>query len=267
MKNGKRLLSMLLVALFAFSVSPLLKANAAETIYFGDINENGTVEAADARLILRYAVDLETFSKTQTKLADCDNNGDINASDARKALRVSVNLESPVKVSGEDSPENNDITDKSTATVAALSEIWTDVIRDADLLVAFGTTSSEEVACHFTSPADFDLSDTEMVSAVFQISVENAAKVTEIGYVMHMMNSNNLTVAAYALAEGIDAVVFANSIKEEIAATQWIMGMPDQILVAVTDSAVIAAFGTRDIITAFYNVLSVNNTVIIEDIN
>ncbi len=103
----KRSLSLLLAIIMILSALPLtgfsdiipIRANAAETeksvkIYYGDMNENGKLEAADARLILRRSVSLEVFSERQEKIADCNADGKITAADARSALRASVGLES-----------------------------------------------------------------------------------------------------------------------------------------------------------------------------
>lgn len=67
-----------------------LAASAART---GDVDYNNTVDAADARHLLRASVKLETFDSTKTVIGDIDFDGKITASDARLALRCSVNLE------------------------------------------------------------------------------------------------------------------------------------------------------------------------------
>ncbi|MBQ3518432.1 MAG: hypothetical protein IJA31_03835 [Clostridia bacterium] len=152
-----------------------------------------------------------------------------------------------------------------SAAVAALSAVWNEVVADEALIAAFGATSSEEIAGYFMAPAAFDMSDLESVSATFQISADNAANVEEIAYVMHMMNANNLTAAAYVLAEGTDSVDFANSLKDDIAAAQWICGAPEQVVIAEVEGAVIAAFGGADVITAFNTVLAANGTVLVND--
>lgn len=59
----------------------------------GDVNSNGKIDAADARLILRHAAGLENFSQTQQKNADVTADGKITAADARKVLRASAKLE------------------------------------------------------------------------------------------------------------------------------------------------------------------------------
>lgn len=152
-----------------------------------------------------------------------------------------------------------------SAAVAALTAVWNEVVADADLITAFGAASSEEIAGYFMAPAVFDMSDAEFVSATFQISADNAASVEEIAYVMHMMNANNLTAAAYVLAEGTDTAAFADGLKTDIAAAQWICGAPEQFIIAEVDGVVIAAFGGADIINAFNTVLSANGTVLVED--
>ena len=70
------------------------KIDALESGYIlGDVDMNGEVKAADARLALRASVGLETLSATQQKAADVDKSGEIKAADARLILRASVGLE------------------------------------------------------------------------------------------------------------------------------------------------------------------------------
>ncbi len=59
----------------------------------GDVDKNGSITAADARLALRSSVGLENLSAAQKKAADADGNGTITAADARLILRASVGLE------------------------------------------------------------------------------------------------------------------------------------------------------------------------------
>ena len=73
------------VELTSFDWSPRL---------FGDVDNNGTVNAYDARSALRSSVNIEKLEKDEDLIySDVDFNGIINAADARKILRMSVNLE------------------------------------------------------------------------------------------------------------------------------------------------------------------------------
>ncbi len=64
-----------------------------ETHYMGDFDENGVVDAKDARFILRRAVGLDADIYMPLFYCDMDYDGKISASDARLALRTSVDLE------------------------------------------------------------------------------------------------------------------------------------------------------------------------------
>ncbi len=60
----------------------------------GDVDGNGKIAAADARLTLRYSVKLETFTEAQKLAAEVDGKPEnITAADARIILRASVGLE------------------------------------------------------------------------------------------------------------------------------------------------------------------------------
>lgn len=70
----------------------------SDKIYYvtvlGDVNSDGKVTAADARLALRASVGLETIKEDDEKYKAADINGKgISASDARLILRMSVGLE------------------------------------------------------------------------------------------------------------------------------------------------------------------------------
>lgn len=62
----------------------------------GDVNVDGAVTPADARLVLRYSVGLGNFDKVITgalvKVADYDGNGKVEPADARLILRTAVGL-------------------------------------------------------------------------------------------------------------------------------------------------------------------------------
>ena len=73
------------------------KCRFAETMRPGDADGDGGVSAADARLALRRAVELETFEAGSRVFRACDATGDgtVTAEDARLILRAAVGLEDP----------------------------------------------------------------------------------------------------------------------------------------------------------------------------
>lgn len=87
----KKLLAAALALLISVSCF-LLPAFAAG---IGDVNGDGKISAADARLALRAAVGLEKYVSGSAAFTACDvdKNGKITAADARVILRAAVGLE------------------------------------------------------------------------------------------------------------------------------------------------------------------------------
>ena len=84
----KKAISLLLtVLLLSAAAAPVFAADAT-----GDVDADGAVTAADARLLLRAAVELEALSPEQRLSGDLDEDGVISAADARLALRLAVGL-------------------------------------------------------------------------------------------------------------------------------------------------------------------------------
>lgn len=60
--------------------------------HLGDVDNNGKINAADARLVLRYCARLETFSDVQILSSDINSDGKVTAADARLLLRYAAGL-------------------------------------------------------------------------------------------------------------------------------------------------------------------------------
>lgn len=71
----------------------ILKEEPEPEIIMGDVNGDGKITAADARLALRIAANLHLPTQTQKTTADINSDSKITAADARKILRISANLE------------------------------------------------------------------------------------------------------------------------------------------------------------------------------
>ena len=65
----------------------------------GDVDGDAEITAADARLALRRAVELEDYAVGSDRFVACDvdHNGEVTAADARLILRAAVELEDPTK--------------------------------------------------------------------------------------------------------------------------------------------------------------------------
>ena len=93
MKHVKLLITACLVALLALALA--MTASAGYYYMLGDVDDDGEVTSADARLALRASVSLENYPEGTPEFhaADVDYDDAITAADARLILRASVELE------------------------------------------------------------------------------------------------------------------------------------------------------------------------------
>jgi len=101
------------------------------------------------------------------------------------------------------------------------------------------------------APGAYDLAD-ENISFQLLIPAEQLGNVTEAASMIHMMNANSFTCAAYKLADGVAAADFGAAMKEAVMNNQWMCGFPDRVLVkAFGDTYVVVAFGINDAMDPF----------------
>ncbi|MCR5782546.1 MAG: dockerin type I repeat-containing protein, partial [Clostridia bacterium] len=104
MKAANRILALLLSILMVLSMFSALSVSgiaegavpgdeAAAKLTKGDVDGDGYLTPADARLILRYSVKLEEMTDEQRDRGDMNNDGEVLANDARLALLACVLLE------------------------------------------------------------------------------------------------------------------------------------------------------------------------------
>lgn len=142
-------------------------------------------------------------------------------------------------------PEENKVQIESS--VALLDSIWTTYGEEEKFPVMGGD---------FSAPVDggagaFNLTDKENAVATLHIAEGDIALVSEAATIIHAMNANTFTAAAYRLAEGTDGEAFVTSLKDSIKATQWMCGFPDTLVIYTIGDYVVAAFGNQDAINLF----------------
>ena len=100
-KNGKdknvmkKRIKHLLSAAVSMLLAVILAVSSFAAIMLGDADGSGEINVADARQVLRFAVNLDTPANDEIKAAaDVDRNGEITVGDARTVLRAAVGLES-----------------------------------------------------------------------------------------------------------------------------------------------------------------------------
>lgn len=74
-------------------------AESTRTLALGDIDGNGSITTADARMILEAVMNTRVLDAAQMKAADYNSDGNVDASDARLVLRKAVGISDSVQAS------------------------------------------------------------------------------------------------------------------------------------------------------------------------
>ncbi len=84
----RKMLCFLLIMMLSISFVPTVIAQ--ETVVYGDVNADGNINAKDALLVLKYAVNKEQFTALQLQAANVTKQETPNAKDALDILQKSV---------------------------------------------------------------------------------------------------------------------------------------------------------------------------------
>ncbi|MDE5908167.1 MAG: hypothetical protein K2H52_05425 [Lachnospiraceae bacterium] len=148
-------------------------------------------------------------------------------------------------------------------------EVLNEVVKaysEDELFAMYGGNQENAV---MDAPGEFDISKTEELEYTYGLPKEQLSNIEDGATMVHLMNANTFTGAAYRLKEGVDMNAFADSVKAGILEKQWVCGQPDTLLIIDVDGRyVITAYGAAELMEVFKNnALSVlgNAQVMIED--
>lgn len=97
----------------------------------------------------------------------------------------------------------------------------------------------------------FGLTDAEALDSTSGFPAAEIAKIDGAATLMHMMNANSFTGAAYHLVNADDAQAVAEAILNNLKTRQWMCGFPDKLVVYTIGDYVVSAFGVEEIIETF----------------
>lgn len=136
-------------------------------------------------------------------------------------------------------------------------------VTDAtELLTKVWETYGEEekffvMGGHFEAPVDnepgaYDLTKAEDLMISFCIPTDAIAMVDDAATIMHAMNANNFSAAAYHVTDAANMQTIIDGIKEQTMNNQWLCGFPEKLIVVmVGDEYLVSAFGAADIVDNF----------------
>ncbi len=179
--------------------------------------------------------------------AACGGN-DTNEETTTEAPVTETHVEDTTEAAVEESTEAPASSDSAAADAAGLlNQVWAKFADDEKFFAMGG---------HFSNPVDgaagkYDITMVEDLDGSLGLPQANAAQIDDAASLMHAMNANTFTGAAYHLTAGTDAAAFASDIKAHLATRQWMCGIPETLLIVAVDGYVVTAFGANDIVSNF----------------
>lgn len=135
----------------------------------------------------------------------------------------------------------------SMTAIDAMTAIWDAHGEDQKFAVMGGDMNNIVDG----APGAFSIEDAASVDMTLGLPESEISKVTGAASLVHMMNANTFTAAAYDLAEGTDAAALAETIKTHLADREWMCGFPEKLVIMNVGGTLVTAFGAGDLIDNF----------------
>ncbi len=132
------------------------------------------------------------------------------------------------------------------SALEVLENTWAAYAEDEKFAVIGGSMAAPVDG----APGSYDIAD-ENISYNLLIPAEQLANITEVASMMHMMNANTFTGAAYTVADTASVADFTAAMKDAIMNNQWICGFPEELLMGTLGNCVVVAFGAADLMDVF----------------
>ena len=162
---------------------------------------------------------------------------------------------------------NNDTQQNSNATSTEITEandilvnVWTEYNAKASDEMKFPVAGGNVENMIMDTPATFDVTlegaEDALVTS-YCIPADTIAMTDNVATMMHMMNANTFTAAAYHVTETANVQTVVDNIKDATLNNQWMCGFPETlIIVTVGDDYVVSAFGNEQLIGTFKDSLT-----------
>lgn len=203
-------------------ISVLFVINAsAETYLKGDINMDGQISAADARLVLRAGASLDIISETQKLISDMNDDGKVTAADARTVLRISAKIESG---KGE----------------IIVGETPTEPVKKTELLSGIGM-SIDDFMKKFGGMREIDTADNTISYTNDYVTVVSDPEMIHSGNI----SSINVTGGDYMLCGVYAGMPSANAVSS-LKADRWIVQQETSVQIILSKNGMCLKIAVAD---------------------
>lgn len=147
-------------------------------------------------------------------------------------------------------PDEPELVD-STA-ISVLETVWNAYDEDNKFAVWGGDYNTMVDS----APGAMDITDAATIEQLTVLPQDQLDKVDEVVSLIHMMNTNSFTAAAFHLVDRDSAADVAEALRNAVQAKHWMCGFPDQLVIFSVNGCLVSVFGLTDNIDLFRTALT-----------
>lgn len=130
----------------------------------------------------------------------------------------------------------------------ALKNIWNSY-DESDKFAVGGGDSSNPI---MDGPGEFAIDNAENVEVQLGLPEDQINSIDSAASLVHMMNLNTFTAAAFHITDNADINKVSQSIADNLKNRNWMCGFPDKLVIVTLDNnTLISVFGAEDLVDAF----------------
>ena len=149
-------------------------------------------------------------------------------------------------------PETTAAPVPETSSLEIMQTIWDSYVKNVGEDMLFPVAGGDMDHSAMDAAGIVDVKNADYMGNILNVPAELHAQIDDAANLMHMMNANTFTGAAYHVVAGTDVNAFVKTLSDGIKGTQWMCGFPDQLVVATLyGEYVVAFYGNIDLINLF----------------
>ncbi|MCH5205170.1 MAG: hypothetical protein J1F03_10495 [Oscillospiraceae bacterium] len=160
----------------------------------------------------------------------------------------SVNSTPTENSSSSEEQTNSEPAGSAYADPAAVLEAVWGAYPEGDKFPIMG--GSTDVAMDYDGkPGPFTLTMTDEMKSSLKVTDSIIPQIKSVASMIHMMNANTFTCAAFEVDGDINA--FSTALVDSVNSTHWMCGIPETVITVKTGNYLIMAFGNGEVMEKF----------------
>lgn len=136
-----------------------------------------------------------------------------------------------------------------TSALELMTTVWESYAEEDRFSAAGGDLSEENMT--MDGPGKYSIEDATSVDTMLGFPQGEISKIDDASSLMHMMNQNTFTGAAYHVTDESEIQSLAEALRDHIKSRQWMCGFPDKLVIIQTEEYLVSCFGELTTVDTF----------------